>query len=105
MSNEILIERALRKQEIFRNLPKYLRTIKVTVQKLDPEAEVYLFGSVAEEKNNYSSDIDILVITKLKAEIIHSELWRAEIKETFEIHIETKQNAYFYKTRVKTIRI
>jgi predicted nucleotidyltransferase len=66
---------------------------------------VYLFGSVAENKNNYSSDIDILVITNLKAGIIHSELWKAGIKEPFEIHIETKQNVDFYKTKTKMIRI
>jgi len=85
LSDKLIIERALQRQEIFRNLPKYLRTIKITVQKLDPKAKVYLFGSVAEEKNNYSSDIDILVTTNLNAAIVHSELWKAGIKEPFEV--------------------
>jgi predicted nucleotidyltransferase len=105
LSNEILIERALRRQEVFRNLPKYLGVIKTTVQKLDPKARAYLFGSVAENRNNYSSDIDILILTNLKPAIIHSELWKAGIKEPFEIHIESKQNADFYKTKAKMLRI
>jgi len=105
LSNEILIERALRRQEIFRNIQKYLGIIKAVVQKLDPEAEMYLFGSVAENTNSYSSDIDILVITNLKAGIIHSELWKSGIKEPFEIHIEPKQNVDFYKTKAKIIKV
>lgn len=105
MSNETLIERALQRQAIFGNLPKYLEIIKSTVQKLDPKAEVYLFGSVAENKNNYSSDIDILVITNLKPGMVHSELWKAEIKEPFEIHVESKRKADFYKTKAKIIKV
>jgi uncharacterized protein len=105
LSNEIFIERALRRQEIFKNLPKYLEVIKATVQKLDPTAKMYLFGSVTENRSNYSSDIDILIVTSLKAGIIHSELWRAGIKEPFEIHIESKQYAYFYKTKAKLVKI
>jgi hypothetical protein len=97
MSHEKLIKNALKKQEAFKNLKKNLQTITETVKKLDPTVEVYLFGSVAEKKHNYSSDIDILIITKLEPAKIHAELWNAGIKEPFEIHIQPKEKAYFYK--------
>ncbi|MHA1916741.1 MAG: nucleotidyltransferase domain-containing protein [Candidatus Ranarchaeia archaeon] len=61
--------------------------MKNTITNLDPIAEVYLFGSVAENKNTYKSDIDILIITQIKPEQIHAKLWKAGIKEPFEIHI------------------
>lgn len=105
MSNEILIENALKRQETFRNLEKHLQTIKETVKKLDPKAEIYLFGSVAQKKHNYSSDIDILIITNQKPAEIHMELWKAGIKEPFQIHIQTKQKAQLYKKTTKLIKI
>lgn len=46
---------------------KYLdlaRQVKEIVQGFDPEAEVYLFGSVIKGKITTSSDIDILVVTQ-----------------------------------------
>ncbi|WP_243676263.1 nucleotidyltransferase domain-containing protein [Vulcanisaeta distributa] len=58
-----LIEDARRRQDVFRNLDKYLRIIKEVVRSIDPDAEVYLFGSVAENRYVLSSDIDVLVIT------------------------------------------
>jgi predicted nucleotidyltransferase len=105
MSHEILVKTALKRQEAFRNLAKHLKTIKKTVHKLDPEAETYMFGSVAEKKHNYSSDIDILIITKLHPAKIHSELWKAGIKEPFEIHVYTPEKATFFKTRTKLVKI
>jgi len=105
MSHEILIKNALKRQEAFKNLKKNLQTIKETVKKLDPNAEVYLFGSVAEKKYNYSSDIDILIITKLKPAKIHAELWNSGIKQPFEIHVQPKEKAHFYKGKTKLIKI
>jgi predicted nucleotidyltransferase len=105
MSHEILVRAALKRQEAFRNLPKYLKLIKETVRKLDSEAQTYMFGSVAEKENNYSSDIDILIITMLHPAKIHSELWKAGIKEPFEIHVELPEKTTFYKTRAKLVKV
>lgn len=105
MSREILVKTALKRQEAFKNLAKHMKTIKNTVRNLDPEAETYLFGSVAEKKHNYSSDIDILIITKLQPAKIHSELWKAGIKEPFEIHVHTPEKATSFKTRIKLVKI
>ena len=97
MSHELLVKTALKRQGIFRNLAKHLKTIKKTVNELDPKAEVYLFGSVAENNYNYSSDIDILVVTDLYPAKIHAELWKAGIGEPFEIHVYSAEKASFFK--------
>jgi len=97
MSHEILVKTALKRQEAFRNLAKHLKTIKRKVNELDPKAEVYLFGSVAEKKHNYSSDIDILIVTKLYPAKVHAELWKAGIKEPFEIHVYPPEKAFFFR--------
>jgi len=105
MSLDILVKRALKKREVFRKLRNYLKTVKSVVRKLDPKAEVFLFGSVAEGRYNYSSDIDILIVTELHPAEILSELWRAGIKEPFEIHVHPPEKAAIYKNRAKLLRI
>jgi predicted nucleotidyltransferase len=97
MSNDLLIKMALQRQEAFKNLSKHLKTIKKVVAKLDPKAEVYLFGSVAEDNYNYSSDIDILVVTDLYPAKVICELWEAGIEAPFEIHVYTAEKAAFFK--------
>ena len=42
---------------MFRELDSWLRKIAKVVKEMDPEAEVYLFGSVAEGRYTFSSDI------------------------------------------------
>ncbi len=74
MSHKILVEVALKRRRVFEKLPEYLRIIKDTVCKLDSKAEVYMFGSVAEKNYNYSSDIDILIITEAHPAHVLSEL-------------------------------
>ena len=105
MSNDLLVRTALERRNAFVNLPKYLQTIKETVQKLDSKAEVYLFGSVAEGESNYSSDIDILIITNVYPAKIHAELWEAGIKEPFEIHIHNRKEAEFFTRRATLKKI
>ncbi len=87
MSHSLLIKEALRKREIFKNLDKYLRRIKEIIRSLDENAEIYLFGSVVTGESLYSSDIDILVITELKPQVIIRELWKEGIGDPFEVHV------------------
>ena len=105
MSLDILVERALMRREAFRKLNERLKTIRDVVHKLDPKAEVFLFGSVAEGKHNYSSDIDVLVVTRLSPAKVLSELWKAGIKEPFEIHVHPPEKVAIYKNRAKLLRI
>jgi hypothetical protein len=97
MSHEILVKTALKRQEAYRNLARHLQTIKERVNELDPKAEVYIFGSVLEKEHNYSSDIDILVVTDLYPAKVIGELWKAGIGEPFEIHVHSAEKASFFK--------
>ncbi|MEM3831713.1 MAG: nucleotidyltransferase domain-containing protein [Sulfolobales archaeon] len=102
---EFLIREAKRRAEIFSNLDKYLRKIAEIVASLDPDAEVYLFGSVAENKHLLSSDIDVLVATRISPGEVLARLWREEIKDLFEIHVITSDMLDIYKKRTKLIKI
>ncbi len=78
-----------------------LETIKKNVIELDPKAEIFIFGSVAEKKYNYSSDIDIIIVTKLNSTKVHLELWKAGIRDPFEIHVHPSEKASLYKKWIK----
>ncbi|MCX8171277.1 MAG: nucleotidyltransferase domain-containing protein [Candidatus Bathyarchaeota archaeon] len=100
-----VIERALRRQEAFRNLNHYLKIIKDVVVGMDPDAEVFLFGSVAEGTYTYSSDIDVLIVTRMDPAEVLRALWEAGIKEPFEIHVQTPDGAEKYRERAKLIKV
>ncbi|MFQ6064811.1 MAG: hypothetical protein ACE5L6_04970 [Candidatus Bathyarchaeia archaeon] len=73
-SHKIIAKTALKRQKTFRNLNKHLQTIKETITKLDSNAEAYLLGLVAENRHIYSSNIDILIVTKAEPARIDHEL-------------------------------
>lgn len=87
MSDEDLVQIAIKRREVFDNLNKYLETIKGTVQEIDPNAEIYIFGSVPNKNYTYSSDIDVLIVTRIDPDKIRLELWQSGIREPFEFHI------------------
>ncbi|RLI40048.1 nucleotidyltransferase domain-containing protein [Candidatus Bathyarchaeota archaeon] len=105
MSDDVLVKVALRRRDVFRNLRKYLEVVKRVVLKLDPDGKVFLFGSVAEKEYNYSSDIDVLIITRVCPAKVHSELWRAGIKDPFEVHVHPPERLNFYKRRVFLVKV
>ena len=105
MSHEILVKTALKRREAFRNLAEHLKTIKRTVRKLDPKAEIFIFGSVADKNYNYSSDIDILIITRVNPAKVHLKLWKAGIRDPFEIHVHSPEKFAFYKARTTLIKV
>ena len=105
MSEKLLVRNAKRRRRIFLNLREYLIKIHEIVKRLDPSAEVYLFGSVAENRSLLSSDIDILVVTHLPPEIIISELWKKGIEEPFEIHVIDRSLLDSYRKRSTLIKI
>jgi len=72
---------------------------------MDPRAEVYLFGSVAENRHTYSSDADVLIITEEEPAKVRLELWKAGIREPFEIHVQPPGRMHFYQRRAKLIEI
>jgi len=102
---ELLVEEAKERKRIFENLSMYLERIVEVVKRLDPEAEVYLFGSVAEGRFLLSSDIDVLVVTRVSPGRVLAELWVNGIKEPFEIHVVDKKLLEIYEKRSKIIRV
>jgi len=96
MSHEIIIEMAIKRREVFNNLNEYLQTIKEVVKKIDDKAELYLFGSVAEKRYAYSSDIDVLILTVAEPARVHLELWKAGIRDPFEVHVQSPEKAKLY---------
>jgi predicted nucleotidyltransferase len=105
MSHRMIVKAALKRREVFRSLDRHLQTIKETITGVDPHAESYLFGSVAENRHLYSSDIDVLIVTKAEPAIVYFELWKAGIKEPFEIHVQPPEKTGPYKRRAKLVEI
>jgi len=102
---ELLVEEARERKRIFENLSVYLERIVEAVMRLDPRAEVYLFGSVAEGKYLLSSDIDVLVVTNTSPGRVLAELWASGIREPFEIHVVSRELLEIYEKRSKLIRV
>lgn len=93
----------MKRRKVFKDLGKHLQTIREAVLKLDPNAETYLFGSVAENRHTYSSDVDILVVSDLEPARIHLELWKAGIREPFQVHVQPPERADLYRKRAKLV--
>ena len=105
MSDKLLIKEAKRRRMFFKKLDQYLCLIYTVVKKIDPSAKVYLFGSVAQGTYLLSSDIDILIISRVKPEIIISRLWREGIEDPFEIHVVTPEYEETYRKRSRLISL
>lgn len=104
-SAEFLVREAKHRAEVFGNLKQNLEKLATVVAKLDPDAEVYLFGSVAENRHLLSSDIDILVVTEKKPGEVLAELWREGIRDPFEIHVVTDDVLEVYRKRTTLVKI
>lgn len=80
---------------VLRYLENYMevaRRAKEIIMEIDPEAEVYVFGSVVRGRYTAASDIDILVITRrieLKY-LIMVEVYR-RLEAPIELHITTPE--------------
>jgi len=91
---DIYVESGLRYREFFGRVWEFLAEVKEQVLKLLPDAEVYLFGSVARGRYTAASDIDILVVTGLaERELIDRA--KAKLKKMYldvpvEFHIVDK---------------
>ncbi len=79
------------------------RRVKEIVRRIDPNARVYVFGSVVRGKYTAASDIDILIVTE-KIEEKYKIMVKVykEIKAPIELHITTPQKyATWYKKFIK----
>lgn len=74
------------------NYQDLFKRIKEIITSYDPNAKVYVFGSLVRGKFTAASDIDILVITEridMKYKMMVSVY--SKIKEPVELHITTKE--------------
>jgi len=83
-----------RKPDIYylRNHLEVARRVKGIVRSIDPDARVYVFGSVVRGDYTASSDIDLLVVTsnaKLKYDVMVA-VYR-EIEAPVELHVTTPE--------------
>ena len=92
---EIYMNYGRKRLEQLKNYRQIAQKVKEIVQKRLGNIEVYVFGSVIENKATASSDIDLLIITenidkeeaqKLKASIMES------IDAPIELHITSKSS-------------
>ncbi|MDK2464967.1 MAG: nucleotidyltransferase domain-containing protein [Candidatus Korarchaeota archaeon] len=79
--------------------------MKEVARRIDPGAEVYLFGSVAEGTHTLSSDIDVLVVTTAEPAELLKELWLAGVGDPFEVHVQPHRMLKLYARRSRLIRV
>jgi len=100
-----LISEALERRQILSDLKTYLKKLKEMVLKVDPKAEVYVFGSVVEGRYNYSSDVDILVVTEVDRLKVLEALVKEEFTKVFEIHIRNPKDVTWYRRMTRLEKI
>lgn len=101
----MIVEEALRRQQIFRNLDRNLRSIQKAAERMDPAAQVYVFGSLAEGRHTYASDIDVLIVTCVAPARVHAALWRAGIKDPFELHVQPPERLGLYRRKGRLVKV
>lgn len=77
---------------LLKNYRSILRKVREIIHRIDPSAEIYVFGSITTEKFTGASDIDVLVITDKidrKYEIMVNVY--KEVEAPIELHIVTKK--------------
>lgn len=101
---DIFIREAIRKEEIFKNLPELLKEIKKILNEMDKESKVFLFGSVTKNEHVLISDIDVLILTKLKPNEVIAKLRKEGFDEPFEFHIVDEERFKLYKNFIKEMK-
>ena len=99
-----------RRRKYFENLDFYLDLIKKRINKIFPDAKIYLFGSVVEGRTHPHSDIDVAVVTD-KAPRKVRDLAEVKVKileglelSPFELHILSEREWDFYRKFVKRFK-
>lgn len=93
MDFELYIEEGKRALEAMSNYVEIARRIKELASELVGNARVYVFGSVVKGRYTAASDIDILIITNSRKEVIDALKARiySEIDAPIQVHIVTQE--------------
>ncbi|MBS7606162.1 MAG: nucleotidyltransferase domain-containing protein [Candidatus Bathyarchaeia archaeon] len=80
------------KNEEYRNYLKVVKKVKEIVHNIDPNARIFVFGSVIRGTATAMSDIDILVVTKMieRKYDIMVKVYKA-VEENVELHVVTEE--------------
>ncbi|MEL9990099.1 MAG: nucleotidyltransferase domain-containing protein [Thermoproteus sp.] len=98
MSRDFIVAEWERRRRVLSDLWRYLSALKEAVLELDPDAEVYLFGSAARGDMRPDSDVDVLVVSdryggdlRRIAELLVRVEERLGVTGIFEIHVATRE--------------
>ncbi len=76
------------------------------VRSIDPEVEVYLFGSVSEGRHLYSSDVDAIIVTeRLRPGEVIAVMKEEGFDDPFEIRVFDRSMLELCGRRSKLIRL
>ncbi len=100
------------RRRVFTELGRYLRLVKEAVLELDPDARVYLFGSVAKGTARPDSDVDILVVSDLYGGdlrrvaglLLHIER-KLGFPGIFEVHVATRAQYDEWYSRLIDVKV
>ncbi len=106
---DVLIETQKIKKQYFKNWQSYCQKIKKNAKEILGEVEVFVFGSVAKNEWEPSSDIDILIVSKaLPKDFEKRAQIRTKIKSQigpfspFQIHLASSEEFdNWYKNFIK----
>ncbi|MCS7138665.1 MAG: nucleotidyltransferase domain-containing protein [Crenarchaeota archaeon] len=101
---EFLIREARIRQEVFEKLPEILKKIRDILSKMDKDSRAFLFGSVARGEYSLTSDVDILILTKLKPNEVIARLRKEGFDEPFEFHVVDEKAFDFYTLLFKELK-
>jgi predicted nucleotidyltransferase len=88
----------MKKWEKLKNAEEYLKKKIDDIKKVLPDAEIYIFGSVAEGIYDITSDIDVAIVSNAIKDKIKTTLHIQRILGIpFEIHLFTKEEWENYK--------
>ncbi|MEM0375460.1 MAG: nucleotidyltransferase domain-containing protein [Nitrososphaerota archaeon] len=94
---DLLLELREEKRRYYSDPLRYARKIKDVVRSLDPHALVFLFGSFVRGTMRPDSDIDVLVVTSMAADVWKRVRVMVEVKRAigdlapFQIHVVTPE--------------
>lgn len=99
-----MIREALRRKEMFENMSKLLKKMKEMLNEADKESRIFLFGSVAKNEYVLTSDIDVLILTKLKPSEVIAKLRKEGFDEPFEFHVTDEKMFEFYNRLIGELK-
>lgn len=99
-----MIREAARRREVFGNMPKLLKKMKKILSEADRGSRIFLFGSVVKKEYVLTSDIDVLIVTKLKPSEVIAKLRKEGFDEPFEFHVADEKMFKLYNRLIRELK-